>query len=110
MTAAVQPLTKRPVFQTVGGSIFLSAGQTAFINKLLSSLSRNVPSVNAAQVLATGLGEIQATFDPALVPGITRSYLDGLHVAFVIAIVLAGLSLPAALLTPRHALSPRRAA
>src|SRR4051812_21835292 len=83
---------RSPVFQSMGGGVFLSAAQTAFSNELLASLARNVPSIDRAVVIATGLGDIRTAFSTSLVPGIVQSYLDGLRVEFALAITLAGLS------------------
>jgi hypothetical protein len=85
-------LTVYVVFQTVGGSFFVSAGQSAFENRLLGSLAKYAPSVDPAIVLATGATDIRTRFSGAVLEGVLKSYLDGLHVAFILIIVLAGLS------------------
>ena len=85
------------VFQTIGGSFFVSAGQSAFENRLLYSLAENAPSVDPALVLATGATEIRATFFGTELDGVLQSYLDGLHVVVILTIVIAGLSLFAVL-------------
>jgi len=64
---------------------------------LVSSLAKNAPSVNAAQVVATGATNIRTTFPPEALTGILLSYVDGLHVSFAIGIASAGLSLLPAL-------------
>jgi multisubunit Na+/H+ antiporter MnhC subunit len=80
------------VFQTIGGSFFVSAGQSAFENRLIYSLAKNAPTVDPALVIATGATEIRTTFSGAELDGVLRSYLDGLHVVFILTIVIAGLS------------------
>ena len=97
------------VFQTIGGSIVVSAAQTGFANRLLSSLKTNAPGVDPAKVLATGATEIRNVFAKEDVHGILLSYLDGLHVAFALAIALGGMSFLAALFVPWKRVNVSRA-
>ena len=87
-------------FQTIGGALFVSAGQSGFENKLLHSLATNAPSVTPAQIIATGASALLSTFHGDVLNGILRSYIDGLQVAFAIGVALAGLSIIPALLSP----------
>lgn len=83
--------------QTIGGSYFVSAGQTAFENTLVGRLATYAPEINPAKVIATWATEIRNVF-PNDVQGILLSYLAGLHVVFAMAIVMAGLSMVVAVL------------
>ena len=56
--------------------------------------------MNPAKVLATGATEIRDVFAQEDIHGILLSYLDGLQVAFALAITLGGISLLAALFAP----------
>ena len=85
-------LSLRIVFQTIGGSFFVSAGQSAFENRLINSLAKNAPTVDPALVLATGATEIRTTFSGAELHGVLESYLDGLYTVFILTIAIAGLS------------------
>jgi EmrB/QacA subfamily drug resistance transporter len=85
--------------QTIGGSFFVSAGQTAFENTLVGSLATYAPEINPAKVIATGATEIRNVF-PNDVQGILLSYLAGLHVVFAMAIVMAGLTMVVAVFAP----------
>ncbi|KAL8740901.1 MAG: hypothetical protein Q9190_006440 [Brigantiaea leucoxantha] len=87
-------------FQTIGGSFFVAAGQTAFANRLVSSIPRNAPGIDPGQVVATGATQIRSSFPADKVSGIILSYLDGVQVAFAISIALVGFSLVSALLAP----------
>ncbi|MCJ1474940.1 hypothetical protein MMC13_003600 [Lambiella insularis] len=87
-------------FQTIGGSFFVSAGQSAFVNELVGALVQNVPSLNAQAVVAAGAGSIQTSFPANLVPGIIESYLSGLRVTFAMTIALVGLSFLVAMAAP----------
>lgn len=59
---------------------------------MINTLPRNAPSVDAAEVVATGATELRSVFAADVIPGILRSYLSGLHAAFAIAIVAAGIA------------------
>lgn len=84
-------------FQTISASFFVSAAQSAFTNTLVSSLVKNVPSVEPARVLATGATSLTSVFAGAELLGILNAYLEGLRIAFALGIALAGLSLVAAI-------------
>ena len=86
-------------FQTIGGSFFVSAGETAFENVLVQNLKFEAPTLDAAQVVATGATNIRSAF-PDQLAGILLSYLAGLRVTFAMAIALGGLSLIAACFAP----------
>jgi hypothetical protein len=70
----------------IGGSFCLSAAQSGFNNKMLSTLAITVPDVNPATVLATGATQIRAAFTSAQVPGVVAAYMSGLKVVFAIAV------------------------
>ena len=59
---------------------------------MINTLATNAPSVNAPKVVATGATELRSVFAADVIPGVLRSYLSGLHAAFAIAIVAAGLA------------------
>jgi len=86
--------------QTIGGSFFVSAGQTAFENTLIGSLATYAPEINPAQVIVTGATEIRNVFPAKDVPGILLSYLAGLHGVFAMTIALAGLTVVVAGFAP----------
>ncbi|KAL9599890.1 MAG: hypothetical protein Q9219_003523 [cf. Caloplaca sp. 3 TL-2023] len=87
-------------FQTIGGSFFVAAGQTAFENKLLQVLPERVPDVSPADVVATGATSLRETFNAEQLPGIISSYLSGIQLTFALAIGLIGFSLIASLFAP----------
>lgn len=80
------------VFQTIGGAFFVSAGQSVFTNYIITTLVTNAPSVSASEVIATGATEIRNAFSADQIPGVLNSYLSGLHAAFALTIVAAGLA------------------
>lgn len=63
-----------------------------FTNYIVTTLATNVPSVGAGKVIATGATEIRNAFSADQIPGVLNSYLSGLHAAFALAIVAAGLA------------------
>ena len=87
-------------YQTIGGALFVSAGETGFENKLIHSLAVNAPSVAPATIIATGASDLHTVFQGAVLDGILRSYVDGLRVAFAIGVALAGLSIVPAAFAP----------
>lgn len=79
-------------FQTIGGAFFVSAAQSAFTNRLTDTLATNTLSINAAQVIITGVGELRSVFPSDVIPGLLRSYLSGIHASFIIAILAAAIA------------------
>lgn len=81
-------------FNTVGGAVFVAAGQGSLVAKMIASLPAGV---DARQVLAAGATAIREVFPADVVPGILEAYISGLRVAFVIGIGGIGV---AALVSP----------
>lgn len=77
-------------FQTISGAIWVSVAQALFANDLLSTVPRNAPGVDPHKVAATGATELRSNFPAAQLPGIIRSYMDGLKDAYILAVALAG--------------------
>ncbi|EXJ81107.1 hypothetical protein A1O3_07395 [Capronia epimyces CBS 606.96] len=73
-------------FQMIGGSFTLSAAQSAFNNRMLSTLASTAPGVDPATVLVTGATQIRDAFTAAQVPGVVAAYMEGLKVVFAICI------------------------
>ncbi|KAE9375543.1 putative HC-toxin efflux carrier [Stipitochalara longipes BDJ] len=78
--------------QTIGGAFFVSAGEVAFTNILTGKLPITSPGVDPKSVVSVGVTQIRATFAASEVPGIIQAYMDGLKVAYAIAIAAAGIS------------------
>lgn len=79
--------------QTLGGAIWIAAGQAAFVNKLVQRLPELAPGVDIALVVATGASELRKTFDAKDITGILDAYMDGLKLSFLLCIVLAGVGM-----------------
>ncbi|KAF2260296.1 putative MFS multidrug transporter [Lojkania enalia] len=87
-------------FQTMGGALCVSAAQTAFANELIKSLIKNSVDVEPRMVLAIGASELRQAFETEVLAGILEAYLDGLRVAFAVAIALLGASVVFGAATP----------
>ncbi|KAF3245791.1 hypothetical protein TWF192_007267 [Orbilia oligospora] len=80
------------LFQCIGGSFFVAAGQSAFVNKLLASLPRT-PDIDPMMVVTTGATEIRHAFPAQYVPDIVAAYMAGIRVSLAIPIGAAGVGL-----------------
>lgn len=79
-----------PVFQSLGGSLIVSAAQAIFQNELINSLALTNPNIDPTTILTIGASEIQKTFSEIDLEGINVSYMKGLQMAFALAIAMAG--------------------
>jgi len=97
----------RAVFQTIGGALFVSAGQTAFANRLLARVPVTAPGVDPALVVATGATQLRSAFSVENISGILIAYMDGLKLSFALGIALAGVTLPIALFAKWQNVKPK---
>jgi len=95
------------VFQTFGGAFFVSAGQTAFANRLLARVVTSAPNVSPALVVATGATQLRTAFHAEDIAGIVIAYMAGLKTSFALAIALAGVSLPIAMFAKWQNVRPK---
>lgn len=68
----------------IGGSFCLSAAQSAFDNRLITSIAATAPEIDPATVLLTGATQIRDAFTPAQVPVVVAAYMAALKVVFAI--------------------------
>lgn len=80
------------MFQCLGGTVFVSAAQSAFVNTMTNALPTKAPGIDPATVVATGATELRHVFSSTEIPGIISSYMEGVAVAFAIAIGGVGLA------------------
>ncbi|KEF54120.1 uncharacterized protein A1O9_09915 [Exophiala aquamarina CBS 119918] len=73
-------------FQTIGGSLCLSAAQAAFNNRLLNKLATTAPGIDPATVLLVGATEIRSAFDSSEISAVVEAYMSGLKSVFAITI------------------------
>ncbi|KAJ2892671.1 uncharacterized protein MKZ38_009486 [Zalerion maritima] len=79
-------------FQMNGGSFFLAAAQSAFVNTMMRKLVDTAPDVEPAQVVATGATDLRLVFSEEELAGILVAYMKGLKVAFALAIAGTGIA------------------
>lgn len=79
-------------FQTIGGAFSISAAQSGFVNKLLTTLPVSAPDVSPAMVLGTGATQIRHLFTEEQVPGILVAYMAGIKVALAFTVAAVGIS------------------
>jgi hypothetical protein len=60
-------------------------------------LASTAPSVDSALVIATGATDVHDVFSGAVLDGVLRAYAWGVKVAFAIAIVATGVTVPISL-------------
>lgn len=94
-------------FQTIGGALFVSAGQTAFANRLLARLPTTAPGVDPKLVVQTGATQLRHVFSQEQIPGIIVAYMDGLKVTFALAVAFAGVGVPIALFAKWRNVKPK---
>jgi hypothetical protein len=85
-------LIQAPVFQTIGAAFIVSAGQSVFTNTLIKRLSSTAPSIDPAQVVATGAAGLRDKFSADVLPGLLWAYMDGLRIVFAVTIASAGIA------------------
>ncbi|CAI7591796.1 unnamed protein product [Penicillium manginii] len=78
--------------QTIGGSLFVSAGQSAMVNVLLNVLRGETSTVDASKVAMTGATELREVFSSEQMSFILGAYMQGLQAAFLVAVIASCLA------------------
>lgn len=76
-------------FQSIGASVWVSAAQAGFANRLIDAVPRYAPGVNPALVVATGATDIRSVFSAVQLRGVLEACMDGLKTPFAISIACA---------------------
>nr|WPM83327.1 ProsI [Phaeosphaeria sp.] len=84
--------------QSIGGALFIAIAQNVFTNKLASDLARYVPDLDASIVLRSGATSLQQTVPASQLPLVQRAYNNAITRAFLVATIMAALTLVGALL------------
>ncbi|KAF2866140.1 major facilitator superfamily transporter [Massariosphaeria phaeospora] len=79
-------------FQSMGGSIVVSAGQSIFQNELINKLRETNPDISPFSVASADATTLRHLFTPAQLAGILEAYSHGLWAAFALAIPMAGVA------------------
>ena len=64
--------------QLLGGTLFISFGQTLFTNQLKTALAHFAPTVDAEKILAVGATAFRTVVTPSEVPGVLLAYNQAL--------------------------------
>ncbi|KAJ5280045.1 major facilitator superfamily domain-containing protein [Penicillium angulare] len=78
--------------QTIGGSVFVSAGQSAMVNVLLKKLKSETSTVEALTVAMTGATQLRGVFSSDQMDLILTAYMEGLRATFLVAIVASSIA------------------
>lgn len=85
--------------RSLGGAIFVSAGQTVFSNHIVSGMLSQVPELDPSVVLQSGATDLQQTVSQAtlgqtdIVARVLKVYNDAILQTFVVALALACISI-----------------
>ncbi|RCI12003.1 hypothetical protein L249_1076 [Ophiocordyceps polyrhachis-furcata BCC 54312] len=77
-------------FQTLGGAIWTSAAQSAFVNRMIIAVPTLAPGVDPMRVVATGAGQLRTVFRAHQLVGVIAAYLDGIRTAFILSCTAVG--------------------
>jgi hypothetical protein len=69
--------------QLLGGTLFISFGETLFTNQLRTGLAHFAPTVDAEKILAVGATAFRTVVTPSQVPGVVLAYNQALTRIFV---------------------------
>lgn len=94
--------------QTLGGSLFVSVGQSVFTNQLVKSLAAHVPSLNTLIVLASGATNLQKTLPVGDFAGVQLAYSEALTKAFLVTVALSVISVVGCALCPWKSVKGKR--
>lgn len=77
-------------FQTLGGTVFISAAQSTFSNQFIAYL-RSLPSAyDVSQIITIGADDLHAHFTGAQLRDVLDGYMVGLRAAWILGIACAG--------------------
>lgn len=78
--------------ENCGTVLFVSSGEAAFTNGLLSSLRANLPQLDAKEVLDIGATQIRKLFYTPELDGILASYLHGCRTSHLVPVVCGAIA------------------
>jgi hypothetical protein len=85
--ADVSSVTSLTLFiENLGTALFVSAGEAAFTQGLMTSIAKNVPSVEPHAVLDIGATQIRQAFSGSELQGVLGSYLDGCKISHILGV------------------------
>lgn len=78
--------------ENFGTVLFVSSGEAAFTNGLLSSLRTNLPDVDARQVFDAGATQIRSLFSGSELDQVLSSYMDGCKTSYIIPVACGAMA------------------
>lgn len=82
-------MTIFPVFQTLGGTIFVSVAQSIFTNRLISRLLSLSSSYNDSEIISVGADDLRSHFSGIQLRDILDAYMFGLKATWILGIACA---------------------
>ncbi|OCT48657.1 putative HC-toxin efflux carrier TOXA [Cladophialophora carrionii] len=79
--------------QTLSGAVFLAVSQNVYLNRLASSLSRDLPGLDPNLVLRVGATELKNAVSPGDLDVVKHAYNDALTFMWYISVALACVTL-----------------
>nr|POF13866.1 mfs gliotoxin efflux transporter glia [Quercus suber] len=77
-------------FQLLGGAVWISVAQAIFENRLIQSLTAQIPGLSMESIVSAGATGITTILTPDQLPAALSSFLNGLHATFALCIAVAG--------------------
>jgi hypothetical protein len=97
-------------FQSLGGAVFVSVGNTILQNSLLSASRHNqLPGVDIQAVIKAGATEFRKKVPPEAIPALVAIYVKALQKVFLAAIPMAGLAFVSCLFLEWKSVNEKRA-
>ena len=88
------------VFQMTGGAVCISAGQSAFINRLLYYLKSIAPGIDAARIVTIGASDLRGQVSSGDIDAVLQAYLGALKDTFALGVGFAGCAFLASWIAP----------
>ena len=74
----------------MGGSLFVSAANSAFDNTLVARIVEYAPGVDPQVVVAAGATGLRQVLTDAQLPGVLEAYMSALKTTFILTIACTG--------------------
>ncbi|KAM3439702.1 hypothetical protein NHJ13734_003583 [Beauveria thailandica] len=87
-------------FQMTGGAVCISAGQSAFINRLLYYLKKIAPGIDAARIVTIGASDLRSQVSSSDIDFVLQAYLGSLKDTFALGVGFAGCAFLASWIAP----------
>jgi hypothetical protein len=93
---------------TLGGAVFVSVGQSIFINQLGKSLARLVPSIDPRIVVTAGATDLQRILPAKVLPDVILAYNTALTKTFLVSASMAAITIVGSMLMPWNSVKKKK--